>query len=230
MAAGAALPSRWRKPKRGKCHQFLWPESCPVGSHERGAVRRGPSRNRTEPSEVRRQFRPSYRRSYPGGTSCYCADQGVVRSGRHDPVGRPVARQDRKTDRGDGDAGGRGKPRPAPETEGARPNRAAPAATQGNLRAKRPDPSRQANVRTPSGAVLAAPATTRMYRRRVLAPSAAPLPAGRGRAGAEASLAHPGRRRPGRSRHETATSASRGEWRREARGPRKRERQMRATG
>lgn len=54
-------------------------------------------------------------------------------------------------------------------------------------------------------------------------------PASRSRQGAStrAQRPHstdPGRQRPGRSRHETETSACRGEWRRGAHGPRKRER------
>src|SRR3954465_8798102 len=42
--------------------------------------------------------------------------------------------------------------------------------------------------------------------------------------GEEASLKNPDRQRSRRSRHETETSACRGEWRREAHRPRKRER------
>jgi hypothetical protein len=101
-----------------------------------------------------------------------------------------------------------------------------------NLRGKRSDPSSGANGRPKAGAVPAAQgadvteilqAHQHLVWRAVSGrerPNRAQRPHSR----------NPGRQRPGRSRHETETSACRGEWRRGAHGPRKRERLTCANG
>ena len=63
----------------GRYHQLLWPESCPVSSHEIGAERQGAMRNRARAESGLRNV--SIRESdavTPEGYGCYCADQNAI--------------------------------------------------------------------------------------------------------------------------------------------------------
>jgi hypothetical protein len=93
-----------------------------------------------------------------------------------------------------------------------------------NLRGKRSDPFHGANDRPTAGAVPVAKVGMKS-----IAVTSSPRPVRWSRQGSpnRAQRPHstdPGGQPPGRSRHETETSACCGEWRRGARGPRMRER------
>ena len=79
VAAGAAVPSRRRKPAGGICHRFLWPESCPV-SQSTNQELCGEARSETAPSRVRcpGSFDPGADAVTPEGCDSYCADQNAI--------------------------------------------------------------------------------------------------------------------------------------------------------
>jgi hypothetical protein len=113
---------------------------------------------------------------------------------------------------------------PPTSSTGRRDKARRPAANERNLRDKRSDPSRGANGRPAAGAVPVARVPTRQS-----ALQACQHPVRRDASGRKfpnrAKRPHStdsGWQQPGRSRHETDTSARCGEWRRGAHGPRKR--------
>jgi hypothetical protein len=88
----------------GICHQFLWPESCPVSSHERKELC-GQARSETayEPSQAHGKFRPVRRRSYPGGLWLLLRRPERSRGFRwDDPARRPRSKHEQGAQRSRG--------------------------------------------------------------------------------------------------------------------------------
>ena len=139
-----------------------------------------------ESSQAEGRFRALRRRSYPVGNGCYCADQDArtFSGGRPPPQGlsgRPVGHARKTASRGG--PGFQAKPANPPRSGGAT-NRITRLQGKSSLRGKRSDPSRKANGRLTTGAVLASTVPTRGKTcRRVSTTSGAPLPAGSRRTG-----------------------------------------------
>jgi hypothetical protein len=155
VAAGAALPSQWRKLLRGIYHQFLWPESCPVSSHTNQELS-PEARLETVPSGVRPtgRFDPCADAVTPEGFGCYCADQNaiVIPGGTTPPKG--PARQERgaQWNHECGERADLGKVR-QPSSNGAACKSTSPRCkSERNLRVKRRDPWLWANVSSKAAA------------------------------------------------------------------------------
>ena len=142
-ATGADNPCRRCKLTAGICHQFLWPESCPVSSHTNQELC-GEARLETALSRVRPagSFDPRADAVTPEGIGCYCADQNAVAvSGGTTPPKGPVRS-------GRGAQGNHGRAERTDLAKSAKsPHWGGPvkrghpsAKAKGNLRGKRSDP------------------------------------------------------------------------------------------
>ena len=171
----------------GRYHQLLWPESCPVSSHESGAERQGAIRNRIRaesgPREVSTRAPDAVT---PEGIGCYCADQNAVAfPGGPTPPKGPLARTSgraRETERRGVSEPGKAR---QPLQLRRREKRVTSLQKECNLRGKRSDPYRGANVQPKAGAVPVARVPTRENTncRRVRTTSGELLPAGSDRTG-----------------------------------------------
>ena len=142
-ATGAALPSTRRKPRPGICHQFLWPESCPVSSHTNQELC-GEARLETVLSRVRPagSFDPRADAVTPEGIGCYCADQNaaLVSGGSTPPKGPVLCGQGAQGNQGGAERTDLAKSAKSPHWGGPVKRDHPAAKAKGNLRGKRPDP------------------------------------------------------------------------------------------
>jgi hypothetical protein len=136
-------PPRRRKPPRGICHQFLWPESCPVSSHTNQELC-GEARLETVLSRVRPagSFDPRADAVTPEGIGCYCADQNAVAvsGGTTPPKGPVLCGQGAQGSHDGAEKTDLAKSAKSPHWGGPVKRDHPTAKAKGNLRGKRSDP------------------------------------------------------------------------------------------